>query len=318
MTHSSNHRTMVPRPFPSVIRVFNVLFTIPLALTPIACGDGGSGTDPALGKSAEPLTMSQTHLGLEVTVTTSGPLVQGVNNTYTWTATNVSAATLSGVGLGSNWSNSDGSAPIIKALGPGCANQSANDIPPNAALGIWCGSLTGVSLAPGASVSGWATIEDPVAGPVRYNLYSLYTEPQGAVFTVVNDTESAGAGPVDLQITGSSNNGSPHLDSSYTYTYQVKNAGPWSTSGGVSFTDVLPASLTFVNATTSTGACAGGQTVSCALGDLANGAHATVAITVTAPSTAQSIVNTASAGLSDPQSDTNVNNNAVTVTVASK
>lgn len=302
------------------MRTFKILFAIPLALTPTACGDTGGNPDTAVATSIQPLTMTQTLSGVQLTVTTSGPLVQGVNNTYTWTATNVSAANVLGVGLGSNWANGDGSAPIIKALGPGCSNQSANDIPPNAALGIWCGSLTGVSLAPGASVSGWATLEDTATGPVRYNLYSVHTDTINGSphFTVVNDTESAGPGPVDLQVTGSSNNNSPSLGSSCTYTYQVKNAGPWATFGGVSFSDVLPASLTFVNVTTTAGTCTGGQAVACSLGDLANGAHATVAVTVTAPATAQPVVNTASASLTEPQSDANPSNNSVSVTVTPK
>jgi uncharacterized protein DUF11 len=88
--------------------------------------------------------------------------------------------------------------------------------------------------------------------------------------------------------------------------------------GGVSFSDPLPASLAFVSATTTAGSCAGGQTVSCALGDLAVGAHATIAITVAAPGTAQSIVNTASASLAAPQGDTHPENDSVSVTVTSK
>ncbi len=292
------------------MRTSMILSAIPLALLASACG----GTDAASGETSNALTQSTTANGIQVTLTTSGPLVQGVPNTYTWTATNLSTRTLT-VSMGSNWTDSDGGAPIIKALAPGCGNQSKNDIPANDALGIWCGSAT---LAPGASFSVWATLQDDAAGPVRYNVYSVYTVAGSPYFTVVADTESAGPGPVDLQISGSSSQGSPAIGSSYTYTYLVKNAGPWATSGGVSFSDALPASLTYVGVTTSAGTCTGGQTVSCALGDLANGAQATVAITVRAPSTAQSIVNTASASLTAPQSDTNTANNSVTVTVASK
>ncbi len=168
-------------------------------------------------------------------------------------------------------------------------------------------------------MSGWAMLEDTAVGPVRYNLYSVHTDPSGSPqFTVINDTESAEPGPVDLQITGSSNNGSPPTNSNYTYTYHIKNAGPWATSGGVSFADALPASLTFVSVTTSTGTCTGGQTVACALGDLTNGAQETVVITVAAPGTPQSIVNSASATLTSPQNDTNGNNNGVSVTVVAK
>ncbi len=290
------------------MRTSLILFAFPLALLATACG----GSDTASGETSSALTQTTTQYGVQVTLTTSGPLVQGVPNTYTWTATNVSAGPLT-VSMGSNWTDADGGAPIIKALAPGCGNQSG--LPPNLALGIWCGSAT---LAPGQSFSVWATLEDDAVGPVKYNPYSVYTVGGSPFFTVVADTESCSPGPVDLQIAGSSNQGSPPVGSNYTYTFQVKNAGPWATSGGVSFSDELPASLTFVGVTTSAGTCTGGQTVSCALGDLANGAQATVAITVQAPSTAQSIANTASAGLAAPQADTNTANNSVTITVASK
>lgn len=292
------------------MRTSMILSVILLALLASACG----GTDGTSGETSNALTQSTTANGVQVTLTTSGPLVQGVPNTYTWTATNLSTRTLT-VSMGSNWTDADGGAPIIKALAPGCGNQSQNDIPANDALGIWCGSAT---LAPGASFSVWATLQDDAVGPVRYNVYSVYVDAGLPFFTVVADTESAGPGPVDLQISGSSSQGSPPIDGTYTYTYLVKNAGPWATSGGVSFSDALPASLAFVGVTTSAGTCTGGQAVSCALGDLANGAQATVAITVKAPSTAQSIVNTASASLTAPQSDTNAGNNSVTITVASK
>lgn len=287
------------------------------ALAVAACS---GGSDETFGRSVEASTQSTTLNGVTVTLTTSGPLVQGVNDTYTWTATNVGTATITGVGLGSNWANSDGTAPIVKQLAPGCGTQSANDIPPNAALGIWCGPLTGVSLAPGGSVSGWVTLQDTAVGPVKYNLYSLHTDPISGSpeFTVVADTESAAPGPIDVQITGSSNNGQPAVGSRFTYTFQVKNNGPWATGGGVTLSDPLPASVGFAGVTTTQGTCSGGQSVSCALGNLANGAQATIAITVTAPATAQSITNSASVSLAAPQIDTNTSNDSVGVTVTAR
>ncbi|HZR06970.1 MAG TPA: hypothetical protein VFA79_00210 [Myxococcales bacterium] len=77
----------------------------------------------------------------------------------------------------------------------------------------------------------------------------------------------------------------------------------------------LPASLTYAGVTTTAGSCTGGSTISCTLGDLANGAQATVAVTVRAPGTSAPIANTASASLTMPQSDTNANDNIVTITV---
>ncbi len=296
------------------MRASILLSVIPLAA--VACGGPDVvPADPAV-RTARAAAQSTTANGVEVALQTSGPLVQGVPNTFTWTATNISTSTVT-VSMGSNWTDADGGAPIIKALAPGCGNQSRNDVPANDALGIWCGSAT---LAPGASFSVWATLEDGAVGPVRYNPYAVHTDPaSGApLFTVVADTESAAPGPVDLQLTGSASQGSPPVGGTYSYTYQVKNAGPWPTSGGASFSDDLPASLAFVAVTATSGACTGGQTVSCALGDLANGAQATITITVRAPPTAQQIVNTASASLAAPQLDTNAANDAVAIAVAAR
>ena len=219
--------------------------------------------------------------------------------------------------MGSNWTNSDGSAPIIKALAPGCGNQSKNEIAANDALGIWCGSA---DLAPGDSFTVWATLQDNAVGPVRYNPYSLHIDPVtgSPSFAVVANTESAAPGPVDLQISGSSSQGSPPIGGIYTYTYEVKNVGPWATFGGVSFSDALPVSLALVGVTTTAGSCTGGQTVSCALGDLANGAHEIIAITVQAPSTSQAIANTASTRLTGPQGDANRSNDSVTIGVIAR
>lgn len=64
-----------------------------------------------------------------------------------------------------------------------------------------------------------------------------------------------------------------------TYTATITSAGT-QTATGVVLTDALPLSATFVSAVASQGYCTGTAVVSCALGDLASGASATVQITV--------------------------------------
>lgn len=102
------------------------------------------------------------------------------------------------------------------------------------------------------------------------------------------------------------------VDGVLTYTIVVKNNGTLDATG-VTLTDALPPSVTFQSDSTSQGSCSGpsGGTVTCDLGNLANGASATVTITVTATKTGK-VKN--SADVSADTSDPNLDNNADSVT----
>jgi len=127
----------------------------------------------------------------------------------------------------------------------------------------------------------------------------------------------------DLQVAGSASTGSPAAGTAYSYTFQVKNAGP-DVATGVVFSDPLPAGTVYNYATDngSTLPCAafgnltGGATVSCNLGDIAKGGAATVVVNVNAPTTASTYSDTGS--VSSTASDPQPGNNAVTVTVQVK
>jgi uncharacterized repeat protein (TIGR01451 family) len=96
-----------------------------------------------------------------------------------------------------------------------------------------------------------------------------------------------------------------------TYTIGVTNNGPSHTGGAVTLTDPLPAGTSFVSATPSQGTCSGTTTVTCDLGTLANGASATVTVTVHVESSVvDGISNTAS--VTSPTADPSSENNAAT------
>jgi uncharacterized repeat protein (TIGR01451 family) len=142
----------------------------------------------------------------------------------------------------------------------------------------------------------------------------------------------------DIQISGSASTGSPSVGSTFKYTYQIKNAGPWGTFGGMILADTLPASLTYVSSsiveatldrttgvevqfTDPNGCSVVGQSIVCSLRDMTNGGlpgQATITLTVTAAGVAQQIVNTASVHTVCPQEDSNPANNSVTVKVTTK
>lgn len=266
--------------------------------------------------------------------------ITGVDNTYTWTAINNSPTiTLTGVTLGSHWGDWCGGfnctppGPTFISA-PGCATQGVDEIPFDAHFGVWCTPTTGVTLRPGEHISGSVTLRPGSGGPPDYTVYSLYNDPKtGAVrippiAPMIRHNNVVAPVATDIQLKGAASTGAPVAGSSFTYSFQVRNAGPWGTYGGVIFTDTLPPSLTYVSSSVSPlSALAGlacgvqGQTVTCPLNELQNGGasgQATITITVAASNAPQQIVNTASAMTVLPQTDSNIANNSATITVTSK
>ena len=146
----------------------------------------------------------------------------------------------------------------------------------------------------------------------------VLTVPAGVAMAAGGTTTGA-----DIQVSGSASTGSPAPGAAYSYTFQIKNAGP-DTATAVVFSDPLPSGTVYNYATDngSTLPCAafgsltGGATVSCNVGDIAKGGAATIVVNVNAPTTATTYSNTgtATSSATDPQPV----NNSVTVTVQVK
>src|SRR5262245_35515281 len=103
--------------------------------------------------------------------------------------------------------------------------------------------------------------------------------------------------------------------SALTYSVTVANDGPDAASS-VAVSDVLPAGVGFVSATTSQGACANlSGTVTCALGTLAEFDSATIDIAVTGPSVVGQISNTVSVATADTDPDGTNNSSTETTEV---
>ena len=313
-----------------------------------------------------PATATSSDGLLTVVLSSSNPSdTVDVNNTYTWTATNNSSTVaLTRVVLGSHWGDycvgtpgalsnecriAPPEGPTLTSLASGCGGQSPAEFPSEfpahiALFGIWCTPSNGVSLPPGASISGSVTIRPKTGGPAFYGVYSSHDPVTGPVpptitiGPVINYRGMVAPAATDIQITGAASNGSPLVGSTFTYTYQIKNAGPWGTFGGIIFADTLPASLTYVSSsvvqgatdpttgapttfTNPNGCSAVGQTVVCSLHDMTNSGtanQATITLTVAVSGVPQLIANTASVHSVAPQDDSNLANNSVTVNVASK
>lgn len=96
----------------------------------------------------------------------------------------------------------------------------------------------------------------------------------------------------------------------FTYTITVTNKGPIAATG-VTVVDTLPPGVVFVSA--SSGCSPTGQTVTCSVGTIANGASPVLSIVVNAPMATGEIVNTATVTASEP-TDPDTGNNTASAT----
>jgi uncharacterized repeat protein (TIGR01451 family) len=122
-------------------------------------------------------------------------------------------------------------------------------------------------------------------------------------------------GPTDMSVTKTAP-ASVARGGTITYHMTVTNNGTPAmpaTTSGVTLTDVLPAGVTFVSATPSSGTCSGTSMVVCKLGIFPSGATATVDIVVTAPNTSGTLTNTATVVAATADA-TPSNNTATTMT----
>jgi len=141
---------------------------------------------------------------------------------------------------------------------------------------------------------------------------------------------AAGIGPVakgggtattlsaDLQMSGSASTGSPDAGSAFTYTFRVKNSGP-AAANSVLFIDSLPAGMGIEGAGASgyPGACdASGAVVTCDLQTFPTSSEIEILVTVDAPATAGTFVNTGR--LTSTTADPSPSSNIVSLTVQVK
>jgi len=127
------------------------------------------------------------------------------------------------------------------------------------------------------------------------------------------NTSTAGtlitAGNADVSIVKTPAPGPYGAGNNLTYTIVVSNGGP-TAAANVSVSDAIPAGTTFVSATPTQGSCSGTTTVTCSLGTIASSGSASIALTVTLPSTPGPVANTAIVSTTSP--DPNAGNNSST------
>jgi uncharacterized repeat protein (TIGR01451 family) len=162
-------------------------------------------------------------------------------------------------------------------------------------------ALTAVPAVPGTMID-HASVTSNVPDPTPAS--------ESVSITTMVDAASGGAGSADLSLTGAAAPNPILAGDVLTYTLKASNAGPNAVTD-LTLTDTLPAGVNVIAAQPTQGTCSGTDTISCALGALADGATATVVITVLAEQ-AGSAIDTAAITSGTP--DPNSANNSVTVT----
>lgn len=128
------------------------------------------------------------------------------------------------------------------------------------------------------TVVGMATGGADVSAPNRNAVAATGTS-VGATLTADDDAFVTVSPSADLSLTKTVDDPTPDVGSNVTFTIVVSNGGP-SDATGVNVTDILPSGLTFVSADPAASYDSG--TGVWTVGDLANGASATLTITATA------------------------------------
>ncbi len=172
---------------------------------------------------------------------------------------------------------------------------------------LYLGSIDAIT-----DISGVATFSLVASGvPPGWILTATATDPAG------NTSEMSCAGVcglADLAVSQTDDPDPVAVDQPLTYTVTVSNGGP-STAEGTTLVDTLPTDATPVSSVPSQGSCGESSgVVTCDLGSLASGAHATVLVKIT-PGTPGTATNRAevAASTTDPDLSNNVSLEETTV-----
>ena len=286
--------------YPAITLTVNVANNAAASVTNSVSVSGGgqiittndTATDPTTINQLPDLTIAKSH---------AGNFTQGqVGATYTLTATNSGAAATNG-----------STVTVTDTLPAGLTATAISGTGWVCVLGTLTCTRSDV-LAAGASYSP-ITVTVNVANNAAASVTNTASVSGGGQNNTSNDSASDNTTVVsssDLSLTKTVSNPAPTINQNVTFTITLSNAGPTQATG-ITITDQLPAGLTFVSATPSTGTYTSG-TGMWAVASLASAANATLQI-VAKVTNSGPITNTAEVTASDqPDPDSTPNNHVGT------
>jgi len=284
--------------YPNITITVNVSATAPSSVTNTASVSGGgqiitsndSANDPTTINAVADMTISKTH---------SGNFTRGSTGTYTVTATNSGAAATNGTVVTVTDTLPAGLTPTI-ASGTGWTCNIAGQT-------VTCTRSN--ALAAGSSYPA-ISITVSVAQNAASSITNTVSVSGGGQANTSNDTASDATTIVsssDLSLAKVTNNSGSGVGTNATFTVTLTNSGPTNATNVV-VRDQLPAGLTYVSSTPSTGSYNSGTGI-WTVASLASGASATLQI-VARVDVLGAITNTAQVTASDqPDPDSTPNNN---------
>ena len=269
-----------------------------------ATADSNAANDSASATT----TVSSNQADLSVTKSGPATIAPGAAITYTITVMNNGSADAQNVALSDVIPTNTTFVSLSQTSGPAFTCTS----PAVGATGtVSCNILTFINGA-AATFTLQVAVNASASGTISNtaNVTSATMDPNAANNSATATTTVTSAPPTnaDVSITKSAGSTVVGPGGNVTYTITVTNAGPAAASS-VAVTDNIPAGTTFVSATPSQGTCSGTSTVTCGLGTIANGGNATITLTITAPMTPGTFMNTATVSSAN---DTTAANNSST------
>ncbi len=257
-----------------------------------------------------------------MTVSTSASTItSGSTVTYTFTIVNLGTVSNQGVNFSDAFPSG---ATFLNGTAVNQNGTASNNVPIVISPDGTTGNVAIGVIAPSATVTIKITLAINSASPTTTSVTNTgvltATVPTIPSSTGMTDTATATVTvtPLDDVTVGVFAPSSVAVSDNIAYQITVGNNGP-STATGVSLTDVLPAGVTLVSATSDTGTASptiSGSTLTFAIGSLAQGQVANITIIVsTSPSTPTSVTDTATVTGTQPDSDSSSNMSSATTTV---